>query len=140
MENPFKKVFGKKEEKSEEKEKYIKLERISNFFNKKITESRYSAFDTNKANNLVSKEYAKGFTDIVLGEALRELGVGQKSNLLKILNTMVEKATVIDSNSPDIKEMQELIRDIEGIDIKISDTDKLYGGLYEQFPDARKNG
>ena len=130
---------GKKEEDPAKKELVVKLEKISEFFNEKISELRLHNFNSDSEHSF--KEYARGFNDVSLGEPLRSLSVGNKVPALDVLHKMIENAQKSNPGLPDIVEMQKLIKNIEEIDfgsLDVLESQKLLGNLYDKFPNTKK--
>jgi hypothetical protein len=115
--NPFKKVTNKVMEKAgfyapfkeadpeaDKKEKMIK--EITEWVKTKQREWGGRAF--NPEPNPHMRPYARGFSYVDLGEALRELGIGETNRLENIFDQMIKNAIDIDPTWPDIKEMRKL--------------------------------
>ncbi len=109
MDNKFFKMFQKKDNSAEDAVK-LKMQKIDNFFKKKMDE--FSSVN-DIPNDMYIKPYARGFNYVDFGEALRKLQYGDKGDALNILNQMRDKAISIDPSWPDIKVMQEIINDIK---------------------------
>ena len=106
--NFFGKVFGKKDNSAEDATK-LKMQKIDSFFKKKMNE--FSSVNDIK-NDMYIKPYARGLNYVDFGEALRKLQYGDREDALNILDQMTKKAIEIDPSWPDIKVMQEIVKDI----------------------------